>query len=255
MKKIIFLILLTFSNCFIFSHISYADSDGQNPKIQETINTQTEIKEGKTNKTEQVAEKIELSTTTTITSTGINEEKTFNQKFKEFAHDVDDFMTRKWNEAKIFWDNWDSDENIQFTTIELPKIVIPKITFPKLDDVKFYPIKDKNIFIDIASKNETETKIIAKLKEVLQLSNKITENKDESDTILTGEIIEKHKEISNDLTSYSIKLKLHFTTNKNEKRNIILNVDNSINNTDFISLQNQVLNALYNKIEKTFKNK
>ncbi len=255
MKKIIFLILLSFSNSFIFSHISYADSDGQNPKTQETINTQTEIKNEKTKQPEQVAEKIESSTTTTITSTGINEEKTFNQKFKEFAHEVDDFMTRKWNEAKIFWDNWDSDENIQFTTFELPKIVIPKITFPKLDDVKFYPIKNKNIFIDITSKNETETKILGKLKEVLQLSNKITENKDTSDTILTGEIIEKHKEISNDLTSYGIKLKLHFTTNKNEKRNIILNVDNSINNTDFISLQNQVLNTLYNKIEKTFKNK
>ena len=256
MRKILFLILLAFINNFTFSNKSYAGEEG--PKEPKTINQPiTDI-----TKDEKTVSTIQNETTTT-TDTNIdsninintNTDKSLGQKFKEITNDIDDFMSVQWEKAKIFWDNWDSDENIQLTTFELPKIVIPKITFPKLDDVKFYPIKNKNIFIYITPKNEIETKIITKTKDVLQLSNKITENKETADTILTGQITEKHKEISNNLTSYGLKLKLHFITNQNEKRNIILNVDNSINNTDFISLQEQVLNALYKKIENTFNNK
>ncbi len=239
MKKIIFLILLSFSTNFILTNKSFAGDDGKGQTEQkETTETTTKT-------IQKTEEKIEINTT--------DKDKSFNDKFKEFTSDIDDFMTKKWNEAKNFWDNWDSDENIQFTTFQLPRIVIPKITFPKLDDVKFYPIKNKNIFIDITTSNETETKIVTKIKEVLLQSNKITEAKDSADTFLTGEITEKNKEISNDILSYGLKLKMQFVTNKNEKRNIVLNVDNTINNKDFISLQNQVLDSLYKKIEKTFK--
>lgn len=247
MKKIIFLILLSFSTNFVLTNKSFADDDGKGQTEQK------ETTETTTKSIQKTEEKIEITSSTTEINSTTNTEKTFNQKFKEFTNDVDDFMTKKWNEAKNFWDNWDSDENIQFTTFELPRIVIPKITFPKLDDVKFYPIKNKDIFIDITPKNEIETKIITKIKQVLLQSNKITENKETSNTILTGEIFEKSKENSDNIISYGLKLKMQFVTNKNEKRNIVLNVDNTINNKDFISLQNQVLDSLYKKIEKTFK--